>query len=138
LRPNHDKTPYDIWFGRPKSVKHFRFFGSKCYIKNDEDNLGNFDPRSNEGIFLGYSPNKKAYIFYNIRLLKIVESANVKIDDLKLKKRISQDVSKIDKESQQEDDDKESQQEYDDKETQKMNPILMKKTMKKCPFQKLH
>jgi hypothetical protein len=62
---------------------------------------------------------------------------NVKIDDLKLKKSISQDISKIDKESQ-EDDDKESQQEDDDKETQENEPILMKKTMKKHPFQKLH
>jgi hypothetical protein len=56
LTPNHEKTPYELWFGRPASVKHFRAFGSKCYIKNDEDNLGKFDPRSDEGIFLGYSP----------------------------------------------------------------------------------
>jgi hypothetical protein len=100
LTPNHDKTPYELWFRRPGSIKHFRTFGSKCYIKNDEDNLGKFDPRSDEGIFLGYSSNKKEYRCYNLRLLKIVESANVKIDDLK--KSISQG---IDKKSQQEDDD---------------------------------
>jgi transposase InsO family protein len=81
LRPNHDKTLYELWFGRPASVKHFRTFGSKYYIKNDEHNLAKFDPSSNEGIFLGYSYNKKAYICYNIRLLNIVENANVKIDD---------------------------------------------------------
>jgi hypothetical protein len=52
LRPNHDKTPYELWFGRPTSIKHFRIFGSKCYVKNDEDNLGKFDPRYDEGIFL--------------------------------------------------------------------------------------
>jgi hypothetical protein len=92
LRPNHDKTPYELWFGRSTSVKHFKVFRSKCYIKNDEDNLGNFDPRSDEGIFLGYSPNKKAYRCYNLRLIKIVESENVKINDLKLKKSISQDI----------------------------------------------
>jgi hypothetical protein len=92
LRPNHEKTPYELWFGRPTSVKHFRIFGSKCYIKNDEDNLGKFDPISDEGIFLGYSPNKKEYRCYNLRLLKIVESVNAKIDDLKLKTSISQDI----------------------------------------------
>jgi hypothetical protein len=59
LRPNHEKTPYELWFGRPTSVKYFRIFGSKCYIKNDEDNLGNFDPGYHEGIFLGYSSNNK-------------------------------------------------------------------------------
>jgi hypothetical protein len=87
LRPNHDKTPYELWF-RPTSVKHFKIFGSKCYIKNDEDNLGKFDPRSDEGIFIGYSPNKKSYRCYNLRLHKMVESVNVKINDLKLRQVI--------------------------------------------------
>jgi hypothetical protein len=62
LRVNHDKTPHELWFDRPTSVKRFRVFGSKCYIKRDDDNLGKFDSRSDEGIFLGYSSNKKAYI----------------------------------------------------------------------------
>jgi hypothetical protein len=39
--------------GKLAYVKHFRVFGSKFYIKNDEDNLGKLDPISNEGIFLG-------------------------------------------------------------------------------------
>jgi hypothetical protein len=126
LRPNHDKTPYELWFGRPTSVKHNRTFGSKCYIKNDEDNLGKFDPRYDEGIFLGYSSNKKAYRCYNIRLLKIVESANVKIDDLK--NSISHGIDKTSQQEdddvkyQQEDDDVESQQEYDDNETWENEP----------------
>ena len=30
LRVNSDKTPYELWFGRPTSVKYFRVFGSKC------------------------------------------------------------------------------------------------------------
>jgi hypothetical protein len=91
LRTNHEKTPYELWFGRLASVKHFRVFGSKCYIKRDEDNIGTFDSRSNEGIFMGYSPNKNSYKYYNLRLHKIVESENVKIDDLKLRKIKSQD-----------------------------------------------
>jgi hypothetical protein len=62
LRPNHDKTPYELWFGRSASIKHFRIFGSKCYIKNDESNLGKFYPISYERIFLGYSPNKKGLL----------------------------------------------------------------------------
>jgi hypothetical protein len=114
LRPNHDKTPYELWFGRPSYVKHFKTFGSKCYIKNDEDNLEKFDPRSDEEILVGYSYNNKAYKCYNLRLLQIVESDNVKIDDLK--KSISQG---IDKKSQQEDDDVKYQQEDDDVESQK-------------------
>jgi hypothetical protein len=33
LRVKHDKTPYELLFGRPTSDKHFGVFGSKCYIK---------------------------------------------------------------------------------------------------------
>jgi hypothetical protein len=33
LRNNTDKTPYELWKGRPTNVKHFRVFGSKFYIK---------------------------------------------------------------------------------------------------------
>ena len=65
-------------------VKYFKVFGSKCYIKRLDENLGKFDCRSNEGIFLGYSSNKKAYRCYNLRSHKIVESADVKVDDLKM------------------------------------------------------
>jgi hypothetical protein len=109
-----------LWFGRPTSVKHFRVFGSKCYIKRDEDNLGKFDSISNEGIFLGYSSKKKAYKCYNIRLHKIVESANVKIDDLKLRKIKSQDEYKIDewRRNSDEEEDGESKNEEDTEEIQ--------------------
>jgi hypothetical protein len=59
LRPNNDKTPYELWFGRPASIKHFKVFGSKCYIKNNDDHLGKFDSRDDEGIFLGYAMKNK-------------------------------------------------------------------------------
>ena len=78
---NNDKTPYELWLGRPASVKYFRVFGSKCYIKRDDDNIGKFESRTDEGIFLGYSSNKMGYTCYNLRLHKIVESANVIVDD---------------------------------------------------------
>ena len=26
LRPNSDKTPYELWFKRPASSKHFNYF----------------------------------------------------------------------------------------------------------------
>ena len=48
LRTNSDKTPYDLWFGRPTSVNHFKVFGSKCNIKNNDDHLGKFDSRADE------------------------------------------------------------------------------------------
>jgi hypothetical protein len=61
--------------------KHFRIFRSKFYIKRDDENLGKFDSREDEGIFLGNSSRRKSYICYKKILQNIVESINVKIDE---------------------------------------------------------
>ena len=81
LRPNNDKTPYHLWFGRPATIKHFKVFGSKCYIKNNDENLGKYDDRVDEGIFLGYATDSKGYICYNKRLHRMVDCIDVKIDE---------------------------------------------------------
>ena len=72
----------ELWLGRAPSIKYFKVFGSKCYIKRLDENIGKFDAISDEGIFIGYSSTKKAYIYYNFRLHKILDS----VDVLKTKK----------------------------------------------------
>ena len=62
-------------------MKYFRVFGSKCYILNDRENLGKFDAKSDECIFLGYSTTSRAYKIFNKRTKTVMESINVKIDD---------------------------------------------------------
>jgi FtsZ-interacting cell division protein YlmF len=67
-----------LWFGRPASIKHFKVFGSKCYIKNNDENL---DGRADEGIFLEYATNSKGYRCYNKRLHKMVDCIDVRVDE---------------------------------------------------------
>jgi hypothetical protein len=55
-------------------VKHFKVFGSKCYIKREDGRIGKFDSRVDKGILVGYSRKMKAYTCFNLRLNKIVES----------------------------------------------------------------
>jgi hypothetical protein len=81
LRNNTDKTPYELWKGRPTNVKHFRVFGRKCYIKREDGRMGKFDSCMYKGVLVGYSSTKKAYKCYNLRLNKVVESINVTIDE---------------------------------------------------------
>ena len=81
FRPGTKKTPYERWKGRKPSVKHFRIFGSTCFILKDRENVGKFDSRSDEGIFLGYSFTSKAYQVYNKRTMKVMETVNVVIDE---------------------------------------------------------
>ena len=100
LKVNIKKTSYELWYGRTPLVKYFKVFGSKCYIKNPDKDPGKFNARSDEGIFLGYASNKKVYRCYNLKLHKIVESADVKIDDLK-KQKIKHQKSTSDNESEE-------------------------------------
>ena len=72
-------------------MKYFRVFGSKCYILNDRENLGKFDAKSDEGIFLGYSTNSRAYRVYNKRTKTVMELINVVIDDTISEKDIDED-----------------------------------------------
>nr|GEY21690.1 zf-CCHC domain-containing protein/UBN2 domain-containing protein [Tanacetum cinerariifolium] len=46
-----------------------------------KDYLTKFDPKSTEGVFLGYLPNSKAYIILNKETMRINESLNVKFDE---------------------------------------------------------
>ncbi|GJW05674.1 retrovirus-related pol polyprotein from transposon TNT 1-94 [Tanacetum coccineum] len=75
------KTPYELLRGRKPTLDYFRVFGSKCFILNTKDYLTKFDPKSYEGVFLGYSQNSKAYIIFNKHTRKIEESLNVTFDE---------------------------------------------------------
>jgi hypothetical protein len=82
LRNNTDKTPYELWKGRPSNVKHFRIFGSKSYIKREYGRMRKFDSCVDKGLLFGYSNTIKEYKCYNLRLNKVVESINVTIDEI--------------------------------------------------------
>ena len=81
FRPGTKKTPYELWKGRKPNVKYFKIFGSTCFILKDRENVGKFDSRSDEGIFLGYSSTSKAYRIYNKRTMKVMETVNVVSDE---------------------------------------------------------
>ncbi|GJV97171.1 retrovirus-related pol polyprotein from transposon TNT 1-94 [Tanacetum coccineum] len=75
------KTPYELLRGRKPTLDYFRVFGSKCFILNTKDYLTKFDPKSYEGVFLGYSQNSKACIILNKHTRKIEESLNVTFNE---------------------------------------------------------
>jgi hypothetical protein len=43
IRVSNGNAPYELWKCRPTTVKYFKVFRSKCYIKIIEDNLRKFD-----------------------------------------------------------------------------------------------
>jgi hypothetical protein len=96
LRPETNKTPYEIWGGKNLTVKYFRTLGSKCYILRNKENLGKFDPKSDEGIFLGYSTNSRAYRVFNKRTEIVMGIINVVIDDKEVERPSSREENQLD------------------------------------------
>ena len=62
------KTPHELLKGKKPNLSYFKPFGIKCFIhNNNKENLNKFEAKSQEGFFLGYSTNSRAYKVFNIR-----------------------------------------------------------------------
>ena len=81
IQVNNTQTPHELWYGKTPTIKYFKVFGRKCYIKRTDEKLGKFEPRADEGILLGYSSWSKGYKCYNKRIGKIIESIDVVVDE---------------------------------------------------------
>ncbi|GJR32336.1 putative ribonuclease H-like domain-containing protein [Tanacetum coccineum] len=73
----HNKTPYELFRGRTPALSFIRLFGCHVTILNTLDYLGKFDGKSDEGFFVGYSMNSKAFRVYNIRTRKVEENLHI-------------------------------------------------------------
>ncbi|GJS45615.1 retrovirus-related pol polyprotein from transposon TNT 1-94 [Tanacetum coccineum] len=63
-------------------LKFLHVFGALCYPTNDTEDLGKLKPKGDIGIFIGYSPSKKAYRIYNKRTQMIMETIHVQFNEL--------------------------------------------------------
>ncbi|KAJ9544736.1 hypothetical protein OSB04_024443 [Centaurea solstitialis] len=76
-----EKTPYQLLYNKRPNIKFFHVFGCKCYVFNDSEPLGKFDPKGDDAIFIGYAWDSAAYRVYILRTKTVVISTNVKFDD---------------------------------------------------------
>ena len=83
INKDHEKTPYELMANKKPTLKYFHVFGAKCFVLKDGEHLGKFDAKADEGIFLGYSLESKAFRVYVIEDKKVLESFNVTFDDTK-------------------------------------------------------
>ncbi|GJV11607.1 retrovirus-related pol polyprotein from transposon TNT 1-94 [Tanacetum coccineum] len=81
IRTFINKTPYEILRNKKPSLEYFKVFGCKVFIINTKVHLTKFDPKSYEGVFLGYSQTSKTYIVLNKETMRIEESLNVTFDE---------------------------------------------------------
>ncbi|GKE05224.1 putative ribonuclease H-like domain-containing protein [Tanacetum coccineum] len=73
----HNKTPYELFRGRTPSLSFMKPFGCHVTILNTLDHLGKFDGKFDDGFFIGYSLNSKAFRVYNIQTRKVEENLHV-------------------------------------------------------------
>lgn len=72
-----NKTPYELFRGRPPTLEFMRPFRCHVTILNTIDHLGKSEEKSDEGFFVGYSMVSKAFRVYNLRTKKIEENLHV-------------------------------------------------------------
>jgi len=87
-------TIYELWKGTKPFVKYFHVFESKYYILVDREQMRYIDPKSDEGIFLGYSKNSRAYKVFNSKTKVMMESITVVVDNSTVEKgtHVEEDV----------------------------------------------
>nr|GEZ30787.1 hypothetical protein [Tanacetum cinerariifolium] len=73
----HNKTPYELFHGRTPSLSFRRIFGSPVTILNTLDPLGKFDGKADEGYFVEYFVNSKAFRVFNSRTRIVEETMHI-------------------------------------------------------------
>ncbi|GJU34600.1 uncharacterized mitochondrial protein-like protein [Tanacetum coccineum] len=77
----HNKTPYELFHGRTPTLSFMRPFGYPVTILNTIDHLGKFDGKADEGFFVGYSLNSKAFRVFNSRTRIVEENLYIRFSE---------------------------------------------------------
>nr|GFA96788.1 hypothetical protein [Tanacetum cinerariifolium] len=73
-----NKTSYEPFHGGTSALSFMRPFGCLVAIVNIKDHLGKFDGKADEGFFVGYSLNSKAFRIFNNRTRIMEENLHIK------------------------------------------------------------
>ncbi|GJW30896.1 ribonuclease H-like domain-containing protein [Tanacetum coccineum] len=77
----HNQTPYELFHGRTPTLSFMRPFGCPVTILNTIDHLGKFDGKADEGFFVGYSLNSKAFRVFNSRTRIVEENLHIRFSE---------------------------------------------------------
>ncbi|GJX10875.1 putative ribonuclease H-like domain-containing protein [Tanacetum coccineum] len=77
----HNKTSYELFYGRTPTLSFMRPFGCPVTILNIIDHLGKFDGKADEGFFVGYSLNSKAFRVFNSRTRIVEENLHIRFSE---------------------------------------------------------
>ncbi|GJX95984.1 ribonuclease H-like domain-containing protein [Tanacetum coccineum] len=77
----HNKTPYELFHGRTPTLSFMRPFWCPVTILNTIYHLGKFNGKADEGFFVGYSLNSKAFRVFNSRTRIVEENLHISFNE---------------------------------------------------------
>ena len=77
----HKKTAYEVLKKRKPNIGYFHVFGCPCFVLIDSEHVGKFDAKADDGIFIGYASQRKAFRIFNLRKQIVVESPHVTFNE---------------------------------------------------------
>ena len=83
-------TPHQLWIGTPPDLSHLRVFGCKCWYVTPKTKVRKLDPRSKEGLMMGYSTQNKGYKVWDTNSSTLVVSRDVTFDESSIKTTVVQ------------------------------------------------
>ncbi|GJY66068.1 ribonuclease H-like domain-containing protein [Tanacetum coccineum] len=77
----YNMAPYELFHGRTLTLSFMRPFGCLVTILNTIDHLGKFNGKADEGFFIGYSLNSKAFRVFNSRTRIVEENLHIRFSE---------------------------------------------------------
>ncbi|GJU57070.1 putative ribonuclease H-like domain-containing protein [Tanacetum coccineum] len=77
----YNKTPYELFLGRKPTLSFMRPFGYPVTILNTIYHQGKFIRKADDGFFVGYSTNSKAFRVFNSRTRIVEENMHVQFSE---------------------------------------------------------
>nr|GEZ84271.1 ribonuclease H-like domain-containing protein [Tanacetum cinerariifolium] len=77
----HNKTQYKLFHGRKPTLRFMRPYGCRVTILNTKDHLGKFNGKADEGFFVGYSLNSKAFRVFNSKTKIVEENLHIRFSE---------------------------------------------------------
>ncbi|GJZ74276.1 putative ribonuclease H-like domain-containing protein [Tanacetum coccineum] len=87
----HNKTPYELFLSKKPALGFMRPFRCPVTILNTIDHLGKFDGKADEGFFVGYSINSKAFRVFNSKTRIVEENLHVQFSKARMETIPSKD-----------------------------------------------
>jgi len=70
-------SPYEKLYDKLSDISDLKVFGCLCYTSTFTAQRKKLDHRASLGLFLGYKPNTKGYLVFNLKNLNVTISRNV-------------------------------------------------------------